>query len=128
MGWILGFGIPIAYVVLGLFISRATYRSRIKRDLNGYADEEDTLYLTVLMFLGWPLLALFYFPIVWWNASGINVIEAFYNHNLPETNREKQMRLERETREAKAESIAKQSRIEELERELGIGPYSKDVI
>ena len=128
MGWILGFGIPLAYVMLGLFISRATYRSRIKRDLNGYIDSDDTFFLCVLMFVSWPLLAPFYFPIVWWGASGKNLVESFYKHNLPESNRNKRLRLEREASEAKRESTKKQNRIDELEKELGIGPYSKDLI
>lgn len=120
MGWVYGFGIPIAYVILGFLISRATYRSRHKRGLTNYADIDDTVFLSVIMAIIWPFLAPIYFPIVWWGVSISDAVERFYKHNLPETRDEKERRLEREAREAK-------NRVDQLERELGIGPYQKDL-
>lgn len=139
MGWLLGFGIPIAYVIIGAFLSRAQFRSRHKRGLrDSYYDREDTNFAAGIMFFCWPAIAPVYFPWVWIEAhkdGPSNMIEAFYKRNLPETNHQKQMRLQREAfearrqaQEAEQEKTKLQKRIDTLERELEIGPYAKDII
>lgn len=121
MGWILGFGIPISYIVAGFYTSRAAYRSRHKRGLNSYGDDEDTMFLCILMTIIWPVLAPPYFFVVHWGKAIKHKVISFYKHNLPETNKEKERRLEHEAREAKAY-------IDRLEREMEVGPYKKDLI
>lgn len=121
MDFILGFGIPIAYAIVGVFVSRATYRSRYKRGLTDYINEDDTKFLCIIMGIIWPLLAPIYYPIVWWGKQIGDRFTKFYLHNLPETDRDKEKRLEREAREAK-------QYIDKLERELEVGPYGKDLI
>lgn len=128
MGWILGFGIPIGYLVMGLLTSRAAYRSRHKRDLNGYIDIDETVMLCVMMVVFWPALAPIYFTIV--TLGSHDLVKRFYNHNLPETRREKENRLEREAREARRkiaqqekEKVRLEKYIDDLEREVKVGPY-----
>lgn len=133
MGWILGFGIPIAYTVIGAYLSRALYRSRHKRGFtDNYIDSEDTTILSVIMFFLWPLMAWWYFPYVWTDKSGHKLIEKFYKHNLPETYRERERRMRAEIQQAKLDKReaekAKSKReayIDQLERELKVGPYKE---
>lgn len=121
---ILGVGIPIAYIVVGLFMSRAAYRSRVRRDLtqaNSFdmgMNKIDTGFICSLMFLLWPLMALPYFlctGIMGTNGATLaTLFRTFMDHNLPESNREK----ERRQRDKKD---TMQARIRQLERELRIG-------
>lgn len=120
MGWLLGFGIPIAYVVIGAFVSRAAWRSRHKRGLTGwYGDDDDSQILSFLMFLIWPVLAPVYFTTItvqrlFHTQSLPELVEKFYKHNLPETNETKRLRKLTEEKE-------RRDKIKALEKELGIG-------
>lgn len=123
MGWVLGFGIPIAYIVIGALLSRASWRSRHKRGLNvgpyGYYSDMDSQFLAFFMLLWWPILAPAYFTTVaiqqaFHARSLSDLLEKFYNHNLPETNETKRLRKLTETK-------ARQDKIKALEKELGIG-------
>lgn len=123
MGWVLGFGIPIAYCVVGALFSRASWRSRHKRGLNvgsyGYYSDTDSQFLAFFMFLWWPILAPAYFTTITiqraFHAHSLSeLVEKFYNHNLPETNETKRLRK-------LTEAKARQDKIKSLEKELGIG-------
>lgn len=114
MGWILGFGIPISYFVLGFYLSRAVYRSRHKRGLTGYYNSTDTHMTCTMMVIFWPILAPIYFSTVKWQKSGWgNPVESFYKKSLPESDSKKEQRTWEEKN-------ALQSRIRDLEYELGM--------
>jgi hypothetical protein len=128
VGWILGFGIPIAYVLTGLLSSRAVYRSRHKRGLNSnYSDKDDTTFLSVMVAIAWPVFLPICLVVRWYGQWGESLIKRFYNHNLPETDAERGRRLSKEADVARRKELAFKTRIRDLERELGIGEFSKDV-
>jgi len=119
MGWLLGFGIPIGYILTGFLLSRSVYRSRHKRGYNTYHDEFDTSAVCGIMVLTWPILAPFYFGTVVvlgiFESKSLGTLGSkFYKHNLPETNEEKRLRKLRAVKD-------QQRQIRELEKELGIG-------
>lgn len=118
MGWLLGFGIPLGYIVTGFLLSRAVYRSRHKRGHNSYSDEIDTSMTCGIMVLTWPLFAPIYFTTVtvmglFKTRSLSELGQKFYNHRLPLTHEEKRVR------ELRAQKDRKQE-ITRLEKELGI--------
>lgn len=115
MSWILGFGIPVVYFVIGFYTSRAVWRSRHKRGLNDCVNDLDTKMACFFMVWFWPLFCPVYFLTVLGQKKGVNgnVFERFYNHNLPESNHAKEERRRQEKYEL-------QSRIRDLEYELGI--------
>lgn len=119
MGWLLGFGIPIGYAVMGFLLSRSVYRSRHKRGHNSWSDSVDTEMVCLFMALTWPIFAPFYFTTVvvlglFRTRSLTELGSKFYNHRLPMTNEEKRLK----ELEAKRET---QRKIKALEKELGIG-------
>lgn len=120
MGYLLGFGIPIAYLVTGLFMSRALWRSRHKRGLNGTYDTVDSEMMAGLMVFLWPLFAPVYFPLVATKGDYTTGLHRFYNTNLPETNEEKELRR-------KQEAWDYRKRIRDLELECGLKPTEKNL-
>ncbi len=118
MGWLLGFGIPIGYIVTGFFLSRAVFRSRHKRGHNGYNDDVDTQMACILMVASWPILAPIYFTTitvmrVFKTRTLPELFSKFYEHNLPATNETKRLNSLRAQKE-------RQMEIARLEKELGI--------
>ena len=120
MSYLLGFGIPIGYIVMGFYWSRAMYRSRYKRLRYSYKwNSIDNTFGCGFMVILWPVMGPIYFlTVACQNATKGNLFVRFYNHKLPETAREKRNREYEEKQ-------AMQTRIRDLERELGIGPYAK---
>ena len=127
MSWLLGFGIPLTYIITGFYLSRAVYRSRHKRGHTSSYDLVDTQCTCATMVVFWPVFAPVYFlTVACQTADKGNPFYRFYNHNLPETDSEKKRRLENEAYERKMY-------IEKLEIELGMRPkqqgriYSKEL-
>jgi|ERR1044072_3496471 hypothetical protein len=119
MGWVLGFGIPIAYLMTGFLLSRAVYRSRHKRGYNKWNDEVDTGMTCGIMVVTWPIFAPLYFATVVilgiFKTESIGSLgEKFYKHRLPLTNEQKRVQ------ELRAQK-ARKDEITRLEKELGIG-------
>lgn len=118
MGWLLGFGIPIGYIVMGFLLSRAVYRSRHKRGYNEWNHDVDTQMTCAIMVVTWPIFAPIYFTVVvimglFKTRSLAELGGKFYNHHLPLTNEEKRVRELRAQKE-------RQQEITRLEKELGI--------
>lgn len=118
MGWLLGFGIPIGYILTGFLLSRAVFRSRHKRGHTGWSNDVDTQMTCAIMVITWPILAPIYFPLVvimglFKTRSLAELGSKFYNHRLPLTNEEKRVRELRAQKE-------RQTEIKRLEKELGI--------
>lgn len=120
MGYLLGFGIPIAYIVTGLFLSRAVYRSRYKRGHTAAYDDVDTTMTCIMMGVFWPVFALFYFPIVWFRGTTQTAFHRFYTSNLPETNAQKEVR-------ARQKEWDYRNKIHKLELDCGLTPTEKYV-
>lgn len=116
MGFILGFGIPIAYVLGGMFSARAVWRSRYKRDLAGRYDDAEILAFFVGMF--WPVMLPFYAFSIGLKGQHENVWQRFFKANLPETNKEKALRL-------RQKDWDQRKRIRDLELECGLEPTEK---
>jgi hypothetical protein len=128
MGYLLGFGIPITYLVVGLFFSRATYRSRYKRDLVGCSvNRVDTEGLCGTMVWTWPLLGPIYFLLVRFRGEKKTALHRFYTSNLPESDYEKKIRVAQEKWELRTRvrelEIANGMKPTETEREIGLKPY-----
>lgn len=123
MGWILGFGIPIGYLVTGLYMSRMAWRSRYKRELRGYMHEDDTTMLCVFMVMFWPLVFPIYFGTVTaqkiFKANDIGeLFEKFYTHNLPVSKAEKELL-------ASQKDWDQRLQIHRLEIDAGLEPSEK---
>ena len=121
MAWILGFGIPISYIVLGLLSSRVIYRSRYKRDLTrGY--DIDTGPICFLVGTFWPVALPGYVVAVGFKGDEKTLFHRFfkwfYKGNLPESNKAKELRR-------KQESWDYRKRIHDLELECGLKPTEK---
>lgn len=118
MGWLLGFGIPIGYIVTGFLLSRAVFRSRHKRGHNSYTDQEDTAIVCGLMVVCWPILAPIYFTTVtvmrlFKTRTLPELFSKFYEHHLPVTHETKRL-------DALRAKHAQKQEISRLEKELGI--------
>lgn len=113
MAYLLGFGIPIGYIVTGLFAARAVWRSRYKRGMAGAYDDAEILAFFIGMF--WPVALPFYAFSIGLKGGHKNVWQRFFKANLPETVREKELRL-------KQRDWDQRKKIRDLELECGLKP------